>query len=524
MNALARLLVATTTLAAAAPLPALAQTLQSLQTPDTPLVLKSKGSFYVGGRSVEQTSAQLGGPAQPDAVTIDQMYVEYMVPITTPKVPLVLIHGASLSGKSYDTTPDGRMGWFEYFVRQSHPTYVVDQVGRARSGFNQAPLVRQPGDPAPPKGFPGALRFGSRHGVWTNFRFGPRYGEAFPDSKFPTEATGELANQAIPELRALLPTPNPNFKALATLGAELKGAVLFSHSQSGHYPMEAALLDPTGIHGMVVVEPGTCGNELFSDAQIARLAKIPTLVMFGDNLASPTGYGTATWQERYDACGIYVKRIRAAGGRADLVQTTNLGVRGNSHMVMQDRNSLQIADYILKWIDMNVPTTTAATAGTEPEAGAGTGRIWRKGSPPITAGPAANFTGTVSVASPYRGTGGSRLGGSTVTFQPGARTAWHRHPLGQTLIVTEGCGWTQREGGPIEKICPGDVAWVAPGEKHWHGATRTTAMTHVTASETVEGREVEWLEKVSDREYALGPESLDAANRPPRLASATRHL
>jgi 4-carboxymuconolactone decarboxylase len=150
-----------------------------------------------------------------------------------------------------------------------------------------------------------------------------------------------------------------------------------------------------------------------------------------------------------------------------------------------------------------------SAAGAEPKARAGpaevSGRIWRKGSPPITAGPATNFTGAVQVLAPYRGTGGSRLGGATVMFQPGARSAWHRHPMGQALIVTEGCGWTQAEGGPIEKICAGDVAWIGPGERHWHGATPTTAMTHVTASESLEGQSVEWLEKVSDEEYARGP-------------------
>jgi quercetin dioxygenase-like cupin family protein len=149
-------------------------------------------------------------------------------------------------------------------------------------------------------------------------------------------------------------------------------------------------------------------------------------------------------------------------------------------------------------------TQTSATAQAAPARAEG--RIWRKGSPPVSVGPAANFTGTVHVLAPWSGTGGSRLRGGTVMFQPGARTAWHRHPMGQTLIVTEGCGWTQREGGSIERICAGDVAWVAPGEMHWHGATPTTAMTHVTASETVEGQNVQWLEKVSDEQYRLGPD------------------
>jgi 4-carboxymuconolactone decarboxylase len=129
-------------------------------------------------------------------------------------------------------------------------------------------------------------------------------------------------------------------------------------------------------------------------------------------------------------------------------------------------------------------------------------RIVRKGSGPVTSGSAANFTGTVRVSAPVTGTGGSRIGGATVSFEPGARTAWHRHALGQTLVVTGGCGSVQRQGGPIEQICAGDVATIAPGEKHWHGATATSAMTHVALSE---GGATEWLEKVSDAEYARGP-------------------
>lgn len=174
-----------------------AQSLQSLQTPDTPLVLKARGSFYVGGESVEQSAADLGGPAPADTVIVNQMYVEYMIPGGPQKLPIVMIHGAGLSGKSYDTTPDGRMGWFEYFARKSHPAYVVDQVGRARSGFNQAPLNRRLASEAPKGNAPGAFRFGTRNGVWTNFRFGPRYGETFSQSKFPTEAAGELRERAL---------------------------------------------------------------------------------------------------------------------------------------------------------------------------------------------------------------------------------------------------------------------------------------------------------------------------------------
>jgi 4-carboxymuconolactone decarboxylase len=116
-------------------------------------------------------------------------------------------------------------------------------------------------------------------------------------------------------------------------------------------------------------------------------------------------------------------------------------------------------------------------------------------------GPPSNFTGSVSVTSPFSGSGDSRLGGATVTFQPGARTHWHIHPLGQLLVVTKGEGWVQAEGEAVRLIKAGDVVWTAPGVKHWHGATATSAMTHVAVSEALEGEAVEWLGPVSSSQY-----------------------
>lgn len=130
------------------------------------------------------------------------------------------------------------------------------------------------------------------------------------------------------------------------------------------------------------------------------------------------------------------------------------------------------------------------------------GGVTRKGAPPLSAGPAANFNGTVRVSGRFNGSDGSNIGGATVTFRPGARTAWHRHSRGQTLVVTEGCGWTQSEGGAVEKVCTGDVVSVGAAVKHWHGATATTAMSHVALSE---GTGVEWLEQVTDPIYNAGP-------------------
>ena len=128
--------------------------------------------------------------------------------------------------------------------------------------------------------------------------------------------------------------------------------------------------------------------------------------------------------------------------------------------------------------------------------------IKRSGLQPSAKGPADWFTGTVRIDPLFQVTEPARAAGNSVTFEPGARTAWHTHPLGQTLIVTVGCGRAQRWGGPIEEIRPGDVIWFQPGEKHWHGAAPTTAMTHIAIQENLNGKAVEWMEKVNDEQYS----------------------
>ena len=130
--------------------------------------------------------------------------------------------------------------------------------------------------------------------------------------------------------------------------------------------------------------------------------------------------------------------------------------------------------------------------------------IERCGSQASRTGPPDNFTGTVRIDPLFDAPEPRRVSGASVTFEPGARTAWHVHPLGQTLIVTAGCGWVQSWGGPVEEIRPGDVITCPPGEKHWHGATPTTAMTHIAIQEKLNGKVVEWLEKVSDEQYLGG--------------------
>ena len=128
-------------------------------------------------------------------------------------------------------------------------------------------------------------------------------------------------------------------------------------------------------------------------------------------------------------------------------------------------------------------------------------RITKSGSTPSQSGPESYFTGKVRIDAPFSGTESARIGGATVTFEPGARTAWHTHPLGQTLIVTHGRGWLQEEGRDVREMNVGDIVWIPEGVKHWHGATPENAMTHIAIAESLNGSPVEWMEKVTDTQY-----------------------
>lgn len=332
-----------------------AQALKDVQTSETPLVLKAQGSFFVGGEKVEQTQGELGDLGPGGHITVNQMYVRYMVPQGGDgNPPVVMVHGATLTGKSWETTPDGRMGWDEYFVRRGHPVYVPDQVGRGRSGFNQAVFNNARAGSVPPANLPRWLRF-SDENVWSNFRFGLKPGQPFSDTQFPVASLDELSKQGVPDVSfGGVPTPNPTLKALSDLATQLHGAVVMGHSQSGSFPLAAALLNPAPMKGLVLVEPGSC-PATYTEEQIASLAKVPVLVVFGDHRDTPTGIPTLpTWQTRYEGCQTLIARLTKAGGQAEMLAPSDRGIRGNSHMIMQDKNHLQIADLILQWIGTRV--------------------------------------------------------------------------------------------------------------------------------------------------------------------------
>jgi pimeloyl-ACP methyl ester carboxylesterase len=296
-----------------------AQTKATAKDPG-PLVLKSQGSFFVGGETKTITQPGFGGGAPTTGdITVNQMYVQYQIPpLGDRHVPVVMVHGCCLSSKTWETTPDGRIGWSEYFVRKNRAVYLADQVSRARSGFDATTFADVRAGRVPPTQLPNIIN--ATHQVaWNVFRFGPSFGQPFPDEQFPVEA--------------------------------LQGAILMGHSESGFFPEQAALIDPTGIRGLISIEM-PCPT--LTAAQMATLAKIPTLVMFGDHLSDMPAGGPANWATSFESCKAFVAEVNKAGGDAEMMHLPALGIHGNSHMLMQDRNSDRLADLVLAWIDKHV--------------------------------------------------------------------------------------------------------------------------------------------------------------------------
>jgi pimeloyl-ACP methyl ester carboxylesterase len=343
---------------ALAPAAGSAQTLQDVKAPATPLVLKQQGSFFVGGKQVHTDAA---GWDQANAlpqygsgdITVDQMYVQFQIPQRQKHaVPLVFVHGCCLSSKTWETTPDGRMGWYEYFTRQGFATYLGEQAGRARSGFDGTVFNQVRSGALPPGAQPPVL-LGTAQFAWDVFRFGPTFGTPWPDEQFPMHKVNQLYKQVIPDmiltlvpdLFAELGDPGdrlPTVREMSLLAKDLGGAVLIGHSQSSGFPTKAALHDPTGVRGIIGLETGCFGN--LDAGQIATLSKIPILIVVGDH------FGV----QPPPSCVTEMQQINDAGGDMTFISLPDIGIHGNSHMFMQDKNNLQVAKVLIDWIKHHV--------------------------------------------------------------------------------------------------------------------------------------------------------------------------
>jgi hypothetical protein len=324
-------------------LPALAQD----KAGPGPLTLQSQGSFFVGGRDVKSdTLSTLPAYAPSGTITIDQMYVHYEVPAAAGKhYPLTLIHGCCLTGKTWETTPDGRMGWDEFFVRKGYPVYVIDQSWRGKSAGNVAAINAVKTGKAPVDQLPTV--FSAAHeGAWTIFRFGPEYPKVYDGMRYPLGAQAEFWKQMVPDWSNSVPTPNPTAPALSELAQKLNGTVLVSHSQSGIYPFQTVALSTKGVAGIISIEPGACPD---AAGDLTPYKGLPILVLWGDNVdLSPR------WAPRLKGCRAFVTAVNAVGGKSELLVLPEKGIHGNSHMLMQDNNSLQIAGMLDSWIQQHV--------------------------------------------------------------------------------------------------------------------------------------------------------------------------
>jgi hypothetical protein len=289
-----------------------------------PMSIAKQGSFFIGGHDVHSdTLSTLPNYAASGTVTVDQMYVHYQIPSGAKPLSLTLVHGCCLTGMTWETTPDGRMGWEEYFVRKGYPTYVIDQSDRGRSATDISAINAVRSGKAPISQLPTVFA-ASHESAWTIFRFGPQYPQTFPGEQFPVDAQASLSQLAI----------------------RLGHTVLISHSQAGIYPFQTAAISTQGIAGIVSIEPGECPS---ATGDLTPYTRLPILVLFGDYVdLSPR------WAPRLKACRAFVDAVDHAGGRAQLVLLPDEGIHGNTHMMMQDRNNLDVADWILRWIDTHV--------------------------------------------------------------------------------------------------------------------------------------------------------------------------
>ena len=311
------------------------------------IVLRGMGSFHVGGRVVEisgkpvrEFRRQPGGPLtkfDPNGqYMVEQMYVQYFLPRSRKgKLPLLMWHGGGLTGVTYETTPDGREGWVNAFIRKGWDVYVSDAVERGRAGF------------APPDVWSSEPSFLTFQDPFERFRIGdgagswstdPSKRRLLPGSQFPVEAYESYMKQQVPRW---LTTDDAIVAAYLALVDKVCPCVLLVHSQGGAFGFKVAEQRPDKVKAIVAIESATAGDV----AKAAALKSTPTLMVFGDYVDEHPRWSTF---KKIDT--EYANAVRAAGGTVDWINLPDIGIKGNSHMLMQDKNNAEIADVIQKWL------------------------------------------------------------------------------------------------------------------------------------------------------------------------------
>jgi len=313
-----------------------------------PIALKEMGSFHVGGREVvisgkpvkEVVFTPGGVPAKVDpngVYQVEQMYVQYFIPQDQRgALPLLMWHGGGLTGVSFETTPDGREGWLNFFLKRGWAVYNSDAVERGRSGWAMYPDV-----------FKGEPVFLTKENPFERFRIGagpgsyskdPAKMKLLPGSQFPADGYDNFTKQGVPRWTT---TDEAIIAAYTELVDKVCPCVVLIHSQSGQFGLKVAQARPDKVKALVLVEPAGVGDR----KQVARLKNVPILAVYGDYIESDS-----RWPKiRANGVG-FLEEVRKAGGRYDVVDLPKIGIRGNSHMMMMDKNSDQIAGVIQDWL------------------------------------------------------------------------------------------------------------------------------------------------------------------------------
>jgi len=319
-------------------------TMSALADGKQPIVLRDMGSFHVGGRIVEVSGQPVrevvftpgGVPAKVDpngAYQVEQMYVQYFLPQDRRgKLPLLMWHGGGLTGVTYETTPDGREGWLTMFIRKGFAVYISDAMERGRSGWTNM--------------FKGEPVFLPQSDPWVRFRIGdadswnadPAKRTTYAGMQFPIEAYDQFIKQGVPRW---LTTDDQIVAAYIELVDKVCPCVVMVHSQSGSFGFKVAEARPDKVKALVAVEPTLGGDR----AKVALLKNTPVLVVYGDNTKDHP-----RWSKIRQGGLDYLAVLRGAGGSVDVVDLPDAGLKGNSHMVMMDKNNGEVADLIGKWL------------------------------------------------------------------------------------------------------------------------------------------------------------------------------
>lgn len=307
------------------------------------LKLEAQGSYYVGGEIVTIPSRVASGEPQPGEISINHAYVQYQIPEDQKyRFPVVMVHGGGHTGKTYETTPDGREGWYTSFTRRGFATYAIDDPNRGRACCEPTELHMVRLGLMPPGQLPN-MNIYTYQQSYATFRFGPAYPQAYPGMLFPLEALEQYAPQWVLTYRDAEENAKITNAIIATMESTGPG-ILMLHSQSGPLGLAAVLQRPDLFKAVVAAEPAGFN---VSVADAPKLKNIPTLVLFGDNL--DTAWGNNLMQAQTSATN-----VNGAGGNMRAVHLPAVGIKGNSHMMMMDKNNERLADMIEDWIKRNV--------------------------------------------------------------------------------------------------------------------------------------------------------------------------